>query len=268
MDIRQVVEDDGFRNVEKLALAPEQGRLQRLRRRLEAIADAAQRPPRQGPVVALETQQLGDRAGFAKPAAGLALARRMQHPRHHDGAGDARVAVAESDPPQDLREAEILQRFQTDPLAADGVRVLVLEAVQIDFRRPRRLLRLFEASGTELAGDGPGGGFEPGIDVEQAILADHLHFNQVAELAPVLSRNGEPGPEIEESDLADFAADALRFDKAEAVGGLAGLGVGFRCFDIHGFRFGRTGIKNQGFLEEICNILALQSKFLRNLSIY
>ena len=56
MDIRQVVEDDGFRNVEKLALAPEQGRLQPLRRRLEAIADAVQRPPRQGPVVALEPE--------------------------------------------------------------------------------------------------------------------------------------------------------------------------------------------------------------------
>ena len=75
-----------------------------------------------------------------------------------------------------VAEAEILQGLQADPLAVDGARILVLEAVEVDLRRPRRLLRLGQAA---------------------------------------------------------------------AVGGLAGLHVGFRGLDVRGRRFWRGKMKNR-----------------------
>jgi len=192
----------------------------------------------------------------------------MQHPRHDQGAGDAGVACAEADIPQDFFEAELLQGLQAESFAADRARILVLEAVEVDIRRLWRSLRLFETSGAELSGYGPGRRVELGIDFQHALLARHLHLQNVAELAPALLRHGEAGSEIEQGDLADLAADALRFHEPVAVGGLAAFRMGFRRFDIHEFEIGRSRIGNQGRFGANPNFLSLQSKPPENPSTY
>ncbi|MDE0534366.1 MAG: hypothetical protein OXI01_23380, partial [Albidovulum sp.] len=101
-------------------------------------------------------------------------ARRVQHTRRYRGAGDAGVAVAEAGFAEGFPEAEVLKGLQADPLAADPARILVLEAVEFDLRRPRRLLS-----------------------------------TRAAELAPLLPGHGESGAEVEKGDLADLSADAL-----------------------------------------------------------
>ena len=162
----------------------------------------------------------------------------MQHPRRHDGAGDAGVAVAEADLLQSLAEAEVLQGLQADALAADRARVLVLEAVEVDLRRPRRRLRLLQAARAQLAGDGLRRCVQFGVRLQQAHLAGHLHLRQMAELAPALPGHGESGAEVGQGDLADLPADSLGFDEAVAAGGLPALHVGFRGFDAHAANLG------------------------------
>ena len=121
----------------------------------------------------------------------------------------------------------------------------MLEAVEVDLRRPRRLLRLLLAAGAQLAGDPLRIAFERRIRPGRLVRPDIFISTRAAELAPLLPRHGESGAEVGQGDLADLAADALGLNQAVAVGGLAALHVGFRGFNVHGRRFWREKIKNQ-----------------------
>ncbi|MDE0112744.1 MAG: hypothetical protein OXN84_10725 [Albidovulum sp.] len=166
----------------------------------------------------------------------------MQHPRRDRGAGDAGVAVAEAGFAEGFPEAESLQGLQADPLAADRARILVLD---VDLRRPRRLLRLLRAAGAQLARDPLRIAFQRRIRPGRLIRPDIFISTRWQSSRHFSLGTENPVPRSGRAIWRTLPPTRSELGQTVAVGGLAALHAGFRGLDAHGRRFWREKMKNQ-----------------------
>ena len=196
----------------------------------EQVADAVERLAPQRLAVALQPQELGGRAVAAEPAAGVTLAGGMDHPGDDQRAGDAPFAALDAQVVEDVGEAEIVEGLETQALAADGARVLVLQGIEVDggdFGLARLLLHRLDAEppGPELGDHVLGCGLHVRRGFEQRGLAAKQRLGELGDGLPLLTGHRIVGAEIEQRPVAHPVADALGEHEAMASDRLPALSV-------------------------------------------
>ena len=220
MGVGQVEEDDGLGDAEEIALPGAQRLFKRRAVTPQEVADAVELAERER-LAAVDIEQLQGRAVRAQPAEGLALAGGMDHARDHQCRRDACVALTCAQPLQRLDEAKVVERGESQALAAHRADLFVGEAIETDRGHvalvpgPRRA----EIAGVKPPNDVLGDGAQGGIRLQQRLTAAEQGLDQKRQFAPLLLGHTEVGAEIEERDLAHPSADA--FAAHEAVGGIA-----------------------------------------------
>ena len=244
VNVGEVVEDDDIGDVEQVSFAPEHVLADCRAVSPQQVAHAVKCLARQGLVVAFETEKLGCRAVVAQPAATLALAGGVRHPRNDQRLGDARVAALDPEAMEGIGEAEIVEGCKAQPLAARHARVLVVERVEVDGRDVVFAVRGFgrvavQPLGPELGHDVLGCGADLGRGLEQRQLAVEHCLDEVGDILPVLAGHRIVGAEVEQCLLFDLVPGSFGSHEAIAVGGFAVGAVCFGCSDVHAwFRVG------------------------------